>query len=213
MKKEILIGIIAVLVFVLVLQAAYIVSLKRADNLKQVMIGRRSIKPLQQPASRMQRPEFALEKPGVITGGMPDPFEQVQDMQRRMQRAMLDNNNRFNRPGLQPAGLSLNLSESDTAYLINADMPGMKKEDIVIEVKGDFIVISGERKSEQKVENDNYYLQEISAGKFSRALALPQNIKKNEITSEYNNGVLSIKIPKQAPVKQAEAPNIKVPVK
>jgi HSP20 family protein len=161
----------------------------------------------------MQRPEFALEKTGVITGGMPDPFEQVQDMQRRMQRAMLDNNNRFNRPGLQPAGLSLNFSESDTAYLINADMPGKKKEDIVIEVKGDFIVISGERKSEQKVENDNYYLQEISAGKFSRALALPQNIKKNEITSEYNNGVLSIKIPKQAPVKQAEAPNIKVPVK
>ena len=214
MKKEILIGIIVILVFALILQAAYIVGLRKGDNFKHVLIGKARIvsSPMQQGIAQKQLLSPVERETEAAMGEMFDPFEEMRDAQRRMRRDM-ERQERMMPMRLQPLRLSVNLDETENEYLITADMPGMKKEDIEIEIKKNLIIISGERKSEQSMEKEGVSVHEISAGKFSRAITLPQNIRKNEITSVYNNGVLVIKVPKDAPVKEADAPDIKIPVK
>ena len=74
----------------------------------------------------------------------------------------------------------------------------MSKEQIKVEVQGRMLIISGERKSENKQQKENINFQEINYGSFLRTIALPQDAKIKEISSEYAKGVLTIKIPKES---------------
>ncbi len=89
------------------------------------------------------------------------------------------------------------LSDEENSYCLSMDIPGLKKEDLEIEVKDTQLIISGERKNEKKTEKDNILKTERRYGKFSRVFNLPKNINTDKIEARFENGVLDIVIPKE----------------
>lgn len=91
----------------------------------------------------------------------------------------------------------VNTREGKYAYHIDIDLPGMKKEDINIDVHDNSLSISGERKYKDEIKEEDYYKVETSFGKFERVFTLPDNIDTENISANSADGVLEIIIPKQ----------------
>ena len=89
----------------------------------------------------------------------------------------------------------VNVAEKKDKYLINVDLPGMKKEDVKIDLKDNILTISGERKSEHKEEKDNYYHSEVHYGNFTRSFNL-EGINQEQINAKYEDGVLVLDLKK-----------------
>ncbi len=91
---------------------------------------------------------------------------------------------------------AVNTREDDKAYVIEIDLPGIKKEDIEITTEDNVLTISGERKYTDEVKEEDYYKIESAYGKFSRSFTLPEKVDADKITAESKNGVLEVVIPK-----------------
>jgi HSP20 family protein len=88
--------------------------------------------------------------------------------------------------------------EKDGNLIVKAEVPGMKKEDIKVEMDDGDLVLSGERKSESEVREEDYYRVERAYGSFYRRLQIPFDVKTEQIKATYKDGVLEIAIPKPA---------------
>lgn len=99
---------------------------------------------------------------------------------------------------LRPA---YDIEESESHYVLSFDLPGMKQEDINIEVKDKVLSISGERKREAKDETGNVRRSERFYGQFERQFALPENVNAEAVEANYEHGVLKIALPKMEEVK------------
>ena len=97
---------------------------------------------------------------------------------------------------------------TDNSYRIRADLPGMIKNDVNIEVANNTIKISGERVDDNTESND-YNYSELSYGEFSRTFNLPDDVKDNEIKASMKDGVLALEIPRVKPIKP-EVKKIKI---
>ena len=86
----------------------------------------------------------------------------------------------------------------DGDLVIKAELPGVKKEDIKVEIEGGDLVVRGERKAESEVREDDYYRIERTYGTFYRRLPIPFDAKSDQIKASYNDGILEIKVPKPA---------------
>jgi len=86
--------------------------------------------------------------------------------------------------------------DNDDNIVLKAEIPGIDKKDIVIDVKGRVLTLKGERSSDNEVKEDNYYRRERCFGKFERAFTLPVNVEPDKIKANYKDGVLEIEIPK-----------------
>ncbi len=86
--------------------------------------------------------------------------------------------------------------EKANSFNINLALPGIKKDEINIEVDGDKVTISGERKLTETKEGEKHHMVENYYGKFSRTFTLPENIDKAAIEAEFNDGMLSVILPK-----------------
>ncbi len=95
-----------------------------------------------------------------------------------------------------------NVSETDKEYLIKAELPEVKKEDVKVELADGVITISGERKHEKQAKDENEIRVESFYGSFSRSFALPDNVEPTGIKADCKDGVLRVHIPK----KQQSAP-------
>jgi HSP20 family protein len=82
------------------------------------------------------------------------------------------------------------------SVLLKAELPGMKPDDIQIEIEDNVLTIRGERKFEEKVEDERYCRVERRYGSFQRSLALPQGVKADEVQASYDDGVLEVRVPK-----------------
>jgi len=91
---------------------------------------------------------------------------------------------------------AVNTRESDDAYYIELDLPGIKKEDIEITTEDNVLTISGERKYQEEAKEDEYYKVESAFGKFARSFTLPEKVDVDKIHAESKNGVLEVVIPK-----------------
>ncbi|MEX0607797.1 MAG: Hsp20/alpha crystallin family protein [Balneolaceae bacterium] len=91
---------------------------------------------------------------------------------------------------------SVDISETETEFQISAELPGMKKEDIKIDLEGGRLVISGERKLENEKDGKNFHRVESRYGQFSRAFYLPDSIDEDSINATYKDGMLNITIKK-----------------
>ncbi len=91
---------------------------------------------------------------------------------------------------------AMDLVESNDHFILRADLPGLREEDVKIELEDNVLSISGERKAEQEERKEGYYRLERSFGTFSRSLALPEGVKPEGIEASFVNGVLEVKIPK-----------------
>jgi HSP20 family protein len=90
------------------------------------------------------------------------------------------------------------IKQTDSAFVIHAEIPGMKMEDIDIEFAGDTLTIKGERKAEETKENEEYVRCERFYGSFSRTFTLGVPVDANGITAKYHDGIMTITIPKSA---------------
>ena len=106
------------------------------------------------------------------------------------------------------AGARIDWKETPEAHVFKADVPGLKKEEVKVEVEdGNVLQISGERNKEQEEKNDKWHRVERSSGKFLRRFRLPENAKTEQIRASMENGVLTVTVPKEE-VKKPEVKSI-----
>ena len=96
---------------------------------------------------------------------------------------------------------AVDVLESKDAYVIRAELPGMKREDIRVEVKDGTLVLSGERKSAKPADGVEYRHVERVAAKFWRSFSLPETVKQDGIEATYKDGILEIRVPKAEEAK------------
>ena len=90
----------------------------------------------------------------------------------------------------------VDIYENEENIVIKAELPGVAKKDMTIDVKGRVLTLKGERSTDNEVKEDNYYRQERSYGKFERAFALPEEVDLEKINADFKDGILKIDIPK-----------------
>ncbi|NLC70531.1 MAG: Hsp20/alpha crystallin family protein [Desulfuromonadaceae bacterium] len=112
----------------------------------------------------------------------------------------------FEEAGVSP---SVDIFEDGDELVVKAEVPGMKKEEIDISISGDCITISGEKKTEDKVEKKNYYRYERSFGSFHRRFPLPVETRIDEARATFQDGILEIRLPK---TEKAKAEVKKIPI-
>lgn len=95
-----------------------------------------------------------------------------------------------------------NISESDKEFLIKAELPEVKKEDVKITLEDNVITISGERKQQKEQKDENEIRVESFYGTFARSFALPDNVDVDKVKAESKDGVLKVHIPKLDTPKQ-----------
>ena len=98
----------------------------------------------------------------------------------------------------------INLKEDKDSYIVQADLPGLEEKDIKVEFDNGVLIVSGERKFENKEDKENYHRREISYGKFSRSFRFGDEVKDSDIKAKFNKGVLEISLPK----KEAKKPKL-----
>jgi len=94
--------------------------------------------------------------------------------------------------------------EKDNNVVIEAEIPGAKKEDIELKVKDNTVVIRGEVKKEEEKKDENYFRKERFYGKFERVIPLPADVKIEEAKAEYQDGILKLTIPKSVQEKEVK---------
>jgi len=122
-----------------------------------------------------------------------DPFREMtnfEDQFNRLWRGVADGKRQ---ESWLPA---VDVFDTKEAVVLKAELAGMKPDDIQIEVEDNVLTIKGERRFEEKVEQDRYYRVERRFGSFQRSLALPQGVKADDIQASYEDGILEVRVPK-----------------
>lgn len=135
------------------------------------------------------------------------PFQELETMQRQLSR-LLEGVGTEEWPGESGQWLpAVDIRETEDALLVEAELPGIDKKDVKVEVKDGTLTISGERKYEKDVKEENVHRIERAYGRFVRALALPSIVDTNKVEAEMKDGVLKLRLPK---VEQAKARTIAI---
>ncbi|MCT7462278.1 Hsp20/alpha crystallin family protein [Aliarcobacter cryaerophilus] len=119
-----------------------------------------------------------------------DPFKQLKEIEKNLYTQVGNNE------GVTAFVPTVNTREGEFAYHVDVDLPGVKKEDIKVDLNKGILTISGERKTKEEVKQEDYYKIETYFGKFSRSFTLPDNVDIENIEAKSDNGVLEIVIPK-----------------
>lgn len=103
----------------------------------------------------------------------------------------------------------VDVSETEKAYEITAEMPGLTDKDVEVTLRDDLLTISGEKKTEREEKKKDYHLTERSYGSFQRSFRLPAEVEAEKIEAEMQDGVMSITLPK-SPASQAKLRKVKI---
>lgn len=99
---------------------------------------------------------------------------------------------------------AIDVKEDNEAMTIRTELPGLKKEDVKINVREGVLTLSGEKKFEDEQKKDDYYRMERSYGTFARSFTLPTSVDSEKIQAKMKDGVLELLIPKKAEAKERE---------
>ena len=133
-----------------------------------------------------------------------EPFEGLSRLHSRINDLFDESVGRARAMPSATAGVWLppvDILESKDAYLIRAELPGMKKEDFDLAVNDGTLTLSGERKTEALTNGVEYHRTERVHGRFSRSFYLPQTVKQDGIKATYRDGILEIHVPKAEEAK------------
>lgn len=133
-----------------------------------------------------------------------DPFRELEAMSDRLNRMIA-------RPAVGSAGKetltvadwvpTVDISESEGEYLIKAELPEVKKEDVKVTVEDGVLTIQGERRQEKEEKGKRFHRVERSYGSFVRSFTLPESVDDTAVKAEYKDGVLALHLPKTEKVK------------
>lgn len=134
-----------------------------------------------------------------------DPFRELEDMSERLNRV-------FTRPSSRTSGgkeqmtvadwvPTVDISETDGEYLIKAELPEVKKEDVKVTVEDGVLTLQGVRHQEKEEKGKRYHRVERSYGSFVRSFTLPESVDESGVKAEYKDGVLHLHLPKTEKVK------------
>src|ERR1043165_6285137 len=133
-----------------------------------------------------------------------DPFRDLRTLQDEVNRLFTTNFPRafsdesFARGAWNP---SVDIYENKDHIVLEAELPGMNREDFELSVEKNVITLRGQREFEKKDDSDNYHRVERSYGSFTRSFTLPQTVSADGATAEYNNGVLRVTLQKREETK------------
>ncbi|MDM8554027.1 Hsp20/alpha crystallin family protein [Desulfococcaceae bacterium HSG7] len=130
-----------------------------------------------------------------------NPFEEFENVRQKMENLFGTLSNRSYKSmgaGVFPA---VNLTEDQGCYYVRAEIPGVKNDDLELNITDSTLTIGGERKIPKESEEARYHRRERKAGKFSRAIALPGEINSEKVEAALVNGVLTVTVPKAEKVK------------
>ena len=99
---------------------------------------------------------------------------------------------------------AVDVKESDNSFTLTADIPGLTKKEVKVNITDGILSISGERKFEDEKESGNYHYRERRYGSFSRTFNLPETVNDKDISASFKNGILSIELPKHEVVLPKE---------
>ena len=127
-----------------------------------------------------------------------DPFREIDTLQHQMNRLFDDfitptTVREQNKSTFVPAA---EIEEKDDALYLKLEVPGMKPEDLNVEVTAESVSISGERKSENKTEKHGVTRSEFRYGRFQRMIPLPARIQNTDVAATYKDGILHLTMPK-----------------
>ncbi|HMD58133.1 MAG TPA: Hsp20/alpha crystallin family protein [Solirubrobacteraceae bacterium] len=134
-----------------------------------------------------------------------EPARELQTIQQEMNRLF---GTVFDSQASGVAGVSarrwipaMDLVEESDHYVLTADLPGLSEDEVKVEVEGNVLTVSGERRSEVSERKEGYYRVERASGAFSRSLTLPEGVDPDSIEASFERGVLKLRIPKPAEEK------------
>src|SRR2546423_12828454 len=132
-----------------------------------------------------------------------DPFRDLRALQDEVNRLFTGNMARFDDEGIARGSWSpsVDIYENKDQIVVEAELPGMNREDFDLSVENNVITLRGERRFEKKDETDNYHRVERAYGQFTRSFTLPQTVSSDGATAEYKNGVLRVVLYKREEVK------------
>jgi HSP20 family protein len=133
-----------------------------------------------------------------------DPFRDLNMLQDRMNR-MFDDAGRAWRTD-EPAATTtwspaVDIFETEGEIVVKAELPGMERKDIVLNLESNVLTVRGERRFAKETKDDNYHRIERSYGTFSRSFSIPATVDAEEIRADYRDGVLKIVLPKKEQAK------------
>jgi len=133
-----------------------------------------------------------------------DPFRDLRMLQDEVNRLFSSNFSRtFGDEGIARGAWAptVDIYESKDQIVLEAELPGMNREDFELTVENNVLTLRGERRFEKKDESDNYHRVERSYGSFSRSFTLPQTVLTENVSAEYKNGVLRVVLQKREALK------------
>ncbi|MEO0080644.1 MAG: Hsp20/alpha crystallin family protein [candidate division WOR-3 bacterium] len=134
-----------------------------------------------------------------------DPFREVSSLREDMERLFDSMFGRLPRERVETFWSPvLDIQETDDAIIVHAELPGMKKEDIKIQLSGDTLTISGERKFEAEQKGKTWYRVERAYGRFQRTIVLPAEVAGDKAKAAYKAGILELTLPKSEKAKARE---------
>jgi HSP20 family protein len=133
-----------------------------------------------------------------------DPLRELEDMSMRLRRFL-------NQPGLRRVdddgsffadwAPAVDVQETDKEYIVKADLPDVKKDDVKVGIEDGVLTLEGERKQEKEEKGKKFHRVERVYGKFVRRLALPMEVDAQKVAAEFKDGVLNVRMPKAEAAK------------
>lgn len=147
------------------------------------------------------------------------PFMEPTRWESEMDRMMEDFFGRNRRPwwpslwsrdtGRELIAPAVDIYEEKDDIVVKAELPGMTKEDIEVDISDSHLTLKGEKKKEEKIEEEGYFACERSYGAFHRSVELPKDVQADKVKASFKNGILEIKLPK---TEEAKTKEIKVKI-
>jgi HSP20 family protein len=132
-----------------------------------------------------------------------DPFRELEGIQARLNHLFGDaptrafDDDRFFANWTPP----VDIQETEKEYIVKADLPDVKKEDVKVELDGDVLTVEGERKQEKEEKTKRFHRTERAYGKFVRRFGLPTHVDGTSVKAEFKDGVLNVHLPKTEAAK------------
>ncbi len=133
-----------------------------------------------------------------------DPFRDIVSLREEMDRlfdSMLGRYPRRAEPVWTPP---VDVEETDDAYVVRVEIPGMRRKDIKVQLAGNELCISGERRHEAEEKGRTFHRVERAYGLFQRSLTLPADVKQGEVKAKYRDGILELVLPKSEAARTRE---------